>query len=266
MSAPPRYPSTAYAPDCQPWWVLRPDVPKEKRLGDERRIAAWLAFNVRVSATFTMRDLREALGTEDTPNNAEHLNRRLRALRKDGWVIDANKDDRTLPIGAYRLKVLGWHPGLGRRPKNSTVSQAIRRRVLERDGRRCVICGVGAGEPYAGESLSRAVMTIGHRTPNSNPNSTNEIHNLQTECKRCNEPVRQELGAPEVIERVYLDVRRLKKEQLHTLREWLIARRRLRDLLDEVYDRARMLAADEREEMLRRVNEMLGIATSSTES
>src|SRR4051812_23288321 len=62
--------------------------------------------------------------------------------------IPSNADDRTLPVGTYRLEKKGWHPGLGEREKEDGISNGKRRRVIERDGRRCVVCGVGSGEPY----------------------------------------------------------------------------------------------------------------------
>nr|PZN71480.1 MAG: HNH endonuclease [Pseudomonadota bacterium] len=202
-----------------------------------------------------MGDLRRALG-EDAPNNAEHLNRRLRNLRPDGWEVPTNKDDRTLPVGTYRLDVKGWHPALGPRPKRDAVSARQRRRVFDRDGWRCVVCGVGSGESYPGEPGSRAVLTVGHRIPRELGGST-ELDNLQTQCKRCNEPVRHELGLPETLTELLPEIRSFRKQELNTLLSWMQARQRIRNRVDMVYDRIRRLSASEYDELAKTLHDML---------
>jgi hypothetical protein len=259
--APGGYPPEAYAPSGELWWELETWPGTRRPFGDERKIAAWLAFHVDEGDTFTMRDLRNALGDELIPNDAEHLNRRLRALRPDGWLVPTNKDDRTLPVGVYRLDQKGWHPGLGARPRKQLVSQGMRRRILDRDGRRCVVCGVGEGEPYPNEPGTRAVLTVGHRLPQEMGGRSDDPNNLQAECKRCNEPVRQEMGIPESLDDVLLDVRRLKKDELRRLLAWMQTGHRTRDRLDSVYDRARALSAGEREQLVGRLRLMLGLSS-----
>lgn len=254
----PQYPPDAYAPNGVLWWKLQTHPGTQHPFGDERKIAAWLAVNFDEGATFTIRDLRAALGEATVPHNAEHLNRRFRELRHDGWVMPSKKDDRTLPIGVYRLERRGWHPGLGERPKRGNVSQGTRRRVFERDGRRCVICGVGSGEPYPGEPEVRAVLTIGHRVPRERRDGSSDPNNLQAECKRCNEPVRQEVSSSEELVALIPDVRRLKTQELTVLLNWLQCGQRTRSRVDEVYDRARRLSAGERDELTARVRNILG--------
>lgn len=249
-----RYPPEAYAKEGVLWW----DTDTGKR-GAERRLAAWLFFNMDEGDTFTMPQLRDALGSRDAPEKAEHLNRRLRRLRDFGWIIPSNKDDRTLPPGTYRLVLKGWHPGIGPRPrKGDAVSQGTRRRVLERDGRRCVVCGVGSGEPYPGEPGTRAVLTIGHRIPQAAGGSSTDLNNLQVECKRCNEPVRGDLGKPEQLDDLYIDVRALPTKDLESLLMWLSQGHRGRSKLDVIFDRARMLSVGERQELQTRLVTMLG--------
>ena len=252
------YPDEAYTPTGELWWRVTRRAGSNKKLGGEQRIAAWLAFNVEVGGLFTMRGLREALGKEAVPDRAEHLNRRLRNLRPDGWVIPSNKDDRTLAIGTYRLEAKGWHPGMGRRPRREAISQGLRRRAFDRDGRRCVVCGIAAREPYPDDPNARAVLTVGHRIPRERGGSSTDINNLQTECKHCNEPVRHELASPETLDAVVLDVRRLRKAELQTLLSWLRAGHRMRTRLDAIYDRVRALSAGERAELQQRLAEMLG--------
>lgn len=255
---PDAYPSEAYAPDGRLWWELDKAPGTSRPFGAERKIAAWLYYNKSEGDLFTMRDLRQALGSETIPNDAEHLNRRLRALRPDGWIIPSNKDDRTLPTDTYRVEQKGWHPGLGSRPKREGVSQGDRRRVLDRDGRRCVVCGVGEGEPYPNEPGTRAALTIGHRTPRERGGSSKDLNNLQTECKRCNEPVRDEMREPETLEQLLPDVRRMPKGDLQSLLSWLDQGYRTRSKLDAIYDRARALSAGERDDLKSAVRRIIG--------
>src|SRR4051794_14160700 len=116
------YPDLAFTSDGTLWWDVRLVPGTRRKFGAERRIAAWLAFNREEGETFTMRDLRRALGADAIPNDDEQLNRRLRALRPDGWDIPSNKDDRTLAVGVYRVNQKGWHPGShSNRPKRQGV-------------------------------------------------------------------------------------------------------------------------------------------------
>lgn len=244
------YPPEAYAPDGVVFW--------RSHYGAELKICAWLAFNRPVGTTFTMRELRAALGS-GVANDDEHLNRRLRQLRsRDGWVIPSNKDDGSIPVGTYRIDVVGWHPGLGTaRASNTAISQAVRRRVFERDGRRCRVCNVGSGEEYPGEPGSSAVMTVGHIIAADDGGSSSDLNNLQTECKRCNEPVRQEIRVPKTLREVLPDVRNLKKVEKEKILSWLRAGQRSRDKLDVVYDDARRLSPTERAELIQKLQVMV---------
>lgn len=246
LEATPQYPDAAYAPNNVLWWKLQKHVGKNLDFGAELKLASWLAFNVNVGDTVTMRELRKALG-DVIPNDDEHLNRRLRELRKrDGWEILSNKDDGRLAVGAYRITKQGWHPGAGTpRAKSRGISAAVRRRVLERD-ERCTVCGMGPGETYPDMANTRAVMTIGHIVPSDRGGSSSDLNNLRVECKICNEPVRQEIRVPETLEEILPDVRKLKKAEAQKLMSWLSAGQRTRDSLDELYDRSRRLGSEQR--------------------
>lgn len=254
------YPPGVYAPDGTLWWQLQKHPSrKTQKYGAENKLCAWLAYNVPVGGTVTMTALRNALGSDVVPNKDEHLNRRLRELRqRDGWSIPSNKDDGSLPVGTYRVDVVGWHPGLGtERPPKKTISQATRRRVFDRDGSRCKVCNVGSGEEYPGEPGSSATLTVGHIIANANGGSSSDINNLRTECKRCNEPVRHEIRVPETLQEVLPDVRNLKRVEKERLLSWLRAKQRARDKLDVVYDRARFLTEPEREELEQKLQIMV---------
>ncbi|MEU2123806.1 HNH endonuclease [Nocardia niwae] len=247
------YPPDAYAPNGQLWWTLEFAPNSKQKFGAERKIAAWLNFNKEIGDRFTLRELREAVGTDNIPNDQEHFNRRMRELRKLGWRLPSSHEDGQLRTDEYRVGKKGWHPGAGPRPKTSgKISPALRRRVLERDGHRCVICGVANGEPYPDPPLGNAVMSIGHRIPQELGGS-DDIDNLQAECKRCNEPVREEAGLPETLDEVYAQVKGLKRSDKARLLLWLSSGRRLRSELDVLYDRARRLSPDERTNLIKRL-------------
>ncbi|MEC3915142.1 HNH endonuclease [Nocardia sp. CDC160] len=247
------FPAEAYAPNGVLWWLLEYAPDTKRRYGAEPKIAAWLHFNKDVGETFTLRELRIAIPTDELANSQEHFNRRLRELRKLGWQFRSSHEDATLRQDEYRLAVKGWHPGDGPRPKTSgKISGALRRRVLERDGHRCVICGVANGEPYPDPPQGTAVMSIGHRIPQEF-GGTDDIDNLQVECKRCNEPVREEAGLPETLDEVYAQIKGLKRTEKSTMLQWLRSGRRTRSKLDVLYDRARRLNPAEREQLAARL-------------
>lgn len=253
------YPPHAFAPSGILWWELEFEPGTKRAFGDEKKIAAYLASTKKVGDVFTTRELREAIERDGEANTAEHFQRRIRALRsnRDGWRIASYQDDRRLPAEHYRIDKIGWHPGIGPRPKNvQAVSAKTRSLVLDRDGRRCVICGVGANEPYP-ETGSLAVMTIGHIVPQDRGGG-NDIANLQVECAHCNETKRAEGAGPEAFDIVWPSVKRLPTAQAKRLSEWLAQGRRTRDRLDEVYDRVRMLPPDGRSRVEERLRKLLG--------
>lgn len=225
-------------------------------MGGQHRVAAYLWFNKDVGATFSMREIREALGELGSPENAEHLNRRLRNLRPQGWRIDSYKDRAGLAMYEYVLIQKGARTWLGERRETDAASAAVRRRVLDRDGNRCVVCGVGAGEPYPEDPETRARMTIGHRRAGSRLTDASP-DNLQTECARCNEPTGDAIPDPEVLDAVMASVRRLAARDRRALLEWIDAGHRQRSALDDAYDRVRRLSESERSIVAMRLREGL---------
>lgn len=247
---------SATGPNGVEWW--KPEcLVGNRKLGAERRIAAFLWFKLNVGDLFTMKLLRDELGDGEGAEAAEQLNRRLRSLRKDEWVLSSIKDDRTLPVDAYRLEKKGKKIWLGESRINNAISQRTRRLVFERDGSRCVVCGIAGGEPYPGEPDSRAKLTVGHRLAQERSGSM-DLENLRTECARCNEPLRHELRNPESLDEVLAEIRILRKSDLQLLLEWMQTGVRSRSKLDRVYDRARMLSPAERMQLITALESMLG--------
>lgn len=254
------YPPEAYAPNGVLWWKLKTVPGGKRRFGDEQKIAAWLAYNRKVGETFTMRSLRAALGEDQLPNDAEHLNRRLRTLRlRDGWAIPSAKDDGSLNHDEYRVKKVGWHPGTGvTRPTHDLPSDNVRRLVYERDKRTCVVCGIAAGEPYDDLPTKTARITLGHRIPGKRLSRAATLDELQTECARCNETVRDQIVDPVTLPEILPTVRNLRRGEKEELLLWIEYGRRIPSRLEKVYAEARQLSADEREELRRQLAAMVG--------
>ena len=225
-------------------------------MGGTHRAAAFLWFEREIGETFSMRELREALGEDESPDAAEHLNRRLRDLRGQGWRFDSYKNREGQATDIYLLVEKGARTWMGERRISEVVSAAVRRQVLDRDHNRCVVCGVGAGEPYPEIAGSLARMTIGHRRAGARVADTSP-DNLQTECSRCNEPAGDDLPDPERLDAVMAAVVRLGAGDRRTLLAWLESGYRHRSRLDSIYDRTRRLSPSDREQAKERLRDSL---------
>lgn len=206
-----------------------------------------------------MRSLREALG-DTVPNDAEHLNRRLRTLRnRDGWIIDSQRNDATLAHDEYRVEKIGWHPGTGRpRPKNDMPSDSVRRAVFERDNRTCQICFTVAGEPYVDMPDKIMRPTLGHRIPGKRLSRSARVDELQTECARCNEPVRDEVFDPLTLPELLPSIKRLKRADKERLLDWVEHGTRPRVEIELAYAHSRRLSESEREQLRGQLRRMVG--------
>jgi 5-methylcytosine-specific restriction endonuclease McrA len=211
-------------------------------------MAAWLAYNRSPGETFTMRDLRFALGEPEAPNAAEHLNRRLRTLRiRDGWVIPSARDDASLAIDAYRVETVGWHPGTGTpRPEPDVPSDRVRREVFERDHGVCQVCGAVAGEPYPDNPEKITRLTLGHRIPGVRLSRKATMNDLRTECARCNEPARDFSFNPVTLPELEPRIRALGKKEKTQLLSWLEHEHRVQTRTEIYYAEAKRLSESER--------------------
>ncbi|MGW6648874.1 hypothetical protein AMK23_19610 [Streptomyces sp. CB02130] len=252
------------APDGTPWWELsiRPGT-KKQRFGQECRLAAWLWFKKDVGDTFTMRELRAALGP-DIAESSEHLNRRLRELRKCDWIIPSQRNDATLAHDEYRLETKGgrlWIDSERAKYERFAPSARVRRFVMERDGSRCRICGAGVDEEYPGEGGTKVRLTIGHLVPQERLKSRgarDDIDNWRVECSRCNETVRDEMPDPEQYDEVVAGLKRLTRKEVGELLNWMRKGERPRSKVDQAYDRARKLPHSDREALVNHLAKRLG--------
>ncbi|MER7955176.1 HNH endonuclease [Streptomyces sp. NPDC096030] len=255
------------SPDGTPWWELsiQPGTQK-KRFGQERRLAAWLWFKKNVGETFTMRELRAALGP-DIAETSEHLNRRLRELRKCDWVIPSQRDDATLARDEYRLEAKGgrlWIDSERAKYERFAPSDRIRRFVMDRDGSRCKVCGAGVDEEYPGEPGKKVRLTIGHLVPQERLRSRDardDMDNWRVECSRCNETVRDEVPDPERYDEVMAGLKRLTRDEAGQLLNWMRKGERPRSKVDQAYDRARKLPQADRTALLEHLAKRIGEAS-----
>jgi 5-methylcytosine-specific restriction endonuclease McrA len=231
------YPEGAYAIkyDGKLWWDRKKGDGPRGAEGAVPRTASWLKFNKQIGDLFTTVELRQALGVKD-----EHFQRRIRELKSWGWDFDGSKDSSDLK-DEYRLIKYGWWPGSEeRKPTNtSSISGPVRREVIERDGGRCVLCGVAAGEPYPDPPTATARITIGHLIPAS-AGGTNALDNLRAECARCNETAHADTRTPETANSLIQSIRSLSPKDRARLRSWVAAGSRQRDNVDRIYDRYRL--------------------------
>ena len=252
------YPAEAFTPDGILWWQAETEPGKRKKLGAEPKITAYLRFHVQKNGTFTIRQLRQALGSEAVPEDAEHLNRRMRELRnRDGWTIHSQKDEARLEHDQYRVVKVGWFLGSGTtRSKADVPSDMVRRRMLERDNQTCVICGITAREPYPDLPAKTARMTWGHRVPGRRLGRDATLDDVQTECARCNETVRDELFDPPTLTEVLPTVRSLARRDKSLLLGWLRDGRRPTSPAETAYANIRRLSQSERSELMQRLAQM----------
>lgn len=139
-----KYSTEAHSPSGELWWELRFWPGKRVKFGVEPKLASWLNFNAQIGEVLTIRKLRRMLGTNAGANTDEHFNRRFRALRKYRWIVHSNRDAGDLGHDEYRLEQIGAPIWLGKsRHGGKRVSEKTRRDVFDRDGHRCLLCGIG---------------------------------------------------------------------------------------------------------------------------
>lgn len=177
--------------------------------GARVRVALWLHTEVRARGIFTKAKLREAFP------RVEQVDRRMRELRPEGWVIATYREDRSLAPDELRLVQEGgavWEAGY--RPKaDAAITDKERQAVFADDGYACVYCGITGGEAFADDPLRTAKLAVGRvEPPGGGPAQ------LVTACDRCHVAVDTEPPAPGQL-RAEADA--LSDVQRQRLREWV---------------------------------------------
>jgi hypothetical protein len=143
---------------------------KPKRQGSRSKLRAF--FTANVGRVLTANQLRKAAGLDVT-----EWARRLRELRdEEGMQILSHVDREGLKPGEYLLETLTRLPVVAR-----TIDGKVRRRIYERNGFTCHVCGAGAGEESGCEPGKKCRLQIDHIIPISQ-GGTDAEHNLRAVC------------------------------------------------------------------------------------
>ncbi len=177
--------------------------------GARVRVALWLHTEVRLQGTFTKSQLREAFPS------IEQIDRRMRDLRPEGWVIATYREDRSLAVDELRLVEEGgpvWQRGYRSRA-GAAVTDKERQAVFAADNYACAYCGITGGESFADDPLRTAKLTVARVAPlDGGPTQ------LLTACDRCHVAVRDELpGRGDLLAQVDA----LDEAQRQRLRGWV---------------------------------------------
>jgi hypothetical protein len=129
------------------------DDPKLKA-GTMVRTALWLVAEVGVGNVFTKEQHREAF------KGIAQADRRLRDLRKYGWIIHTSLQDVSLNSNEQRLVAVGqpvWDSKYRR--VSETITAKLRHSVFAKSNYQCAICGIAGGERYPDAPHITAVLT-----------------------------------------------------------------------------------------------------------
>lgn len=154
--------------------MSRPDW-RTARIGTRGRVALWLLSEVGAAGSFTKAQLRDAFP------GVEQVDRRMRDLRAEGWVIATYREDRSLSSDELRLVTVGghvWEAGY-RSKRDPALSDKQRGDVLAADDYACRHCGISAGEVFPDDALRTAKLTVARVVANDGALQP------QTLCDRC---------------------------------------------------------------------------------
>ncbi len=229
------------------------EVPwQDSELGAAKRVANYLALEVGEGCVFEKATLRTIVP------NREQVDRRMRDLRKVGWKIRTYRDMASLKPSELFLEKIGdqvWEPGY-RWPKEG-ISAATRRRVFERDGRRCMVCGIDFGDEFPGLPGVVARGTMGHVIPKERGGSLTDIANLRPECQLCNEAAKNLTEMPPDIDLLKRRVGQLGRADKRQLFEWMSSGRRSFSRKEDLWSQYSQLPGSAKEEILESLRESL---------
>lgn len=234
--------TTATTSDDLPDW-------QDATLGTRVRVALWLATKVGEGGRFRKQQLRDAMP------GVEQIDRRMRDLRPAGWEIITYRDQPGLDVDELLLQKIGkpvWereHRAAGLR----MISARTRREVMERDGHRCVRCGVLAGESYPDAPGTTARLTLGHVNPHKHGSGAT-AGELVTECARCNESVKHLTGAAFTQEQVWDRVAALTRKDKEKLLDWLEKGHREATAVEKAASMVFQLPGESRERLHQRLH------------
>lgn len=224
---------------------------KDDSIGAAKRVAYYLATEVGEGEVFNMAILREIVP------NRNQVDRRMRDLRDVGWKIRTYKDKASLEPNELYLETIGdrvWEDGYKWPKKGLTAGK--RRKVFDRDGRRCMVCGMDFGAEYPDRPGVIARPTIGHILPKERGGG-DDLENLRPECQFCNETARNltELAADvPLLKRRVLELNRADKQLLAS---WMLTGRRTFSEVDRLWAQYNQLPLPSREEIREALSDAL---------
>lgn len=205
--------------------------------GARVRVALWLHTEVGPQGTFTKAQLRNAFP------NVEQIDRRMRDLRPEGWIITTYREDRSLTPDELRLVEEGgpvWQRGYRSR-QATAVTDKERRAIFAADNYACAYCGITGGESYPDDALRTAKLTLSRVTP---------LHGgppqLITACDRCHVAARDE---PPPVGHLLAEVDALDEQQRQRLCTWVKQGARKQAPEEHLWARYRRLPRDARQEL-----------------
>lgn len=202
------------------------------KAGARVRVALWLHSEVGAGGTFSKADLRNAFP------GVEQIDRRMRDLRPEGWIITTYQEDRSLSADELRLVREGgavWERGY-RSQQSSAITAKERQATMRADDFACVFCGIGGGEPYPDDQLRTARLLVIRRSGEDSP-----VPKLLTVCNRC-VAGGIEAGSDDLL----AEIGELTKEQRDRFAAWVQRGSRPRTREEQLWGRYRRLAAAER--------------------
>jgi hypothetical protein len=216
---------------------------KDENAGAAKRVGHYLATEVGEGKVFGKAQLRRF--APDT----EQIDRRMRDLRKIGWIIRTYRDKAGLKPDELYLETIGQHLWVdGWKWPKEGITAGKRRQVLDRDGRRCMVCGIDFGEEFPDQPGVVARATIGHVLPKER-GGTDDLDNLRAECQLCNETARNLTDTPvdaDLITRRIMQLGRADKEKLAA---WMLAGHRSFSDAERLWAQFSQLPAPKRDEV-----------------
>lgn len=202
---------------------------RKSSAGARVRVALWLHSEIGAGGTFTKADLRRAFP------GVEQIDRRMRDLRSEGWVITTYQEDRSLATDELRLVKEGgavWEPGYqSQQPRAITAKE--RMATMAADNFVCVVCGISGGEPFPDAPLHTAKLSVARQGAGESK--------LATLCDRCI------AGGPSSdLVGLLAEIDALLPNQRDQLAEWVRRRFRPRNQQEALWARYRRLPSAER--------------------